>query len=60
VFDKKRYELSDWLGSVRVVINDRKTPVNIGTTTVGYKAQVVSVSDYYFSWSWKAGKSTRI
>jgi hypothetical protein len=47
VFGKKRYELSDWLGNVRVVINDRKTPVNIGTTTVGYKAQVVSVSDYY-------------
>jgi len=47
VFGKKRYEISDWLGNVRVVINDRKTPVNIGTTTVGYKAQVVSVSDYY-------------
>jgi hypothetical protein len=47
MFGKKRYELSDWLGNVRVVINDRKTPVNIGTTTVGYKAQVVSVSDYY-------------
>jgi RHS repeat-associated protein len=47
VFGKKRYELSDWLGNVRVVINDRKTPVNIGTTTVGYKVQVVSVSDYY-------------
>jgi hypothetical protein len=47
VFGKKRYELSDWLGNVRVVINDRKTPVNIGTTTVGYKAQVMSVTDYY-------------
>ena len=47
VFGKKRYEISDWLGNVRVVINDRKTPVNIGTTTVGYKAQVVNVSDYY-------------
>jgi len=32
---------------VRVVINDRKTPVNSGNATVGYKAQVVSVSDYY-------------
>ena len=47
VFGKKRYELSDWLGNVRVVINDRKTPVNIGAITVGYKAQVVSVTDYY-------------
>jgi RHS repeat-associated protein len=47
VFGKKRYEISDWLGNVRVVINDRKTPVNIGATTVGYKAQVVGVSDYY-------------
>jgi hypothetical protein len=47
VFGNKRYELSDWLGNVRVVINDRKTPVNIGATTVGYKAHVVNVSDYY-------------
>ena len=47
VFGKKRYELSDWLGNVRVVINDRKTPVNIGATTVGYKAQVINVNDYY-------------
>jgi hypothetical protein len=47
VFGKKRYELSDWLGNVRVVINDRKTPINSGVATVGYKAQVVSVSDYY-------------
>jgi len=47
VFGKKRYELSDWLGNVRVVINDRKTPINSGSATVGYKAQVVSVSDYY-------------
>jgi len=47
VLGKKRYELSDWLGNVRVVINDRKTPINSGNATVGYKAQVVSVSDYY-------------
>jgi hypothetical protein len=47
VFGKKRYEISDWLGNVRVVINDRKTPINIGSATVGYKAQVVGVSDYY-------------
>jgi hypothetical protein len=47
VFGKKRYELSDWLGNVRVVINDRKTPINSGNATVGYKAQVMSVSDYY-------------
>ncbi len=43
----KRYELNDWLGNVRVVINDRKTPVNTGTVTISYKPQVVSVSDYY-------------
>lgn len=46
-FGKKRYEMNDWLGNVRVVINDRKTPINTGTTTVGYKAQVISVRDYY-------------
>jgi hypothetical protein len=46
-FGNKRYELNDWLGNVRVVINDRKTPVNTGTTTISYKPQVVSVSDYY-------------
>ncbi|GAB4456349.1 MAG: hypothetical protein OHK0036_20140 [Bacteroidia bacterium] len=43
----KRYELNDWLGNVRVVINDRKTPVNTGSVTVSYRPQVVSVSDYY-------------
>jgi hypothetical protein len=47
MFGKKKYELSDWLGNVRVVINDRKTPINSGNATVGYKAQVMSVSDYY-------------
>jgi RHS repeat-associated protein len=47
VFGKKRYELSDWLGNVRVVINDRKTPINSGNVTVGYKAQVINVNDYY-------------
>ena len=33
VFGKKRYEISDWLGNVRVVINDRKTPINSGGAT---------------------------
>ena len=47
VLGKKRYELSDWLGNVRVVINDRKTPINSGVATVGYKAQVINVNDYY-------------
>lgn len=46
-FGKKRYELNDWLGNVRVVINDRKMPVNTGSVTVSYRPQVVSVSDYY-------------
>ena len=39
---RKRYELSDWLGNVRVVITDRK--LHEGTH---YKPDVVSVSDYY-------------
>ncbi len=46
-FGNKRYELADWLGNVRVVINDKKTPVNSGTTTVSYLPQVVNVRDYY-------------
>lgn len=44
---KKRYELSDWLGNIRVVVNDRKTAVNTGSVTVSYMPQVVSVTDYY-------------
>jgi RHS repeat-associated protein len=32
---------------VRVVINDSKTPINSGNATVGYKAQVINVNDYY-------------
>jgi len=40
--NKKRYELTDWLGNVRVVITDRK--LHEGTH---YKPDVVSVSDYY-------------
>lgn len=32
----KRYELIDWLGNVRVVINDRKTAVNSGSITLSY------------------------
>ncbi len=46
-FGRKRYELSDWLGNVRVVINDVKTPQDVCNTTVGYKAQVMEVRDYY-------------
>lgn len=47
-FGKKRYEISDWLGNVRVVINDRKTPqVNANNIVVGYEPQTISVTDYY-------------
>lgn len=46
-FGNKRYELNDWLGNVRVVINDKKTPVNTGTTTVSYLPQIINVRDYY-------------
>jgi len=46
VFSKKRYEeISDWLGNVKVEINDSKILINSGNTTVEYKAQVMSVSD---------------
>lgn len=38
---------NDWLGNVRVVVNDKKTPMNSGSVTVSYKPQVMSVSDYY-------------
>ncbi|MEW6773875.1 MAG: hypothetical protein AB1304_07740 [Bacteroidota bacterium] len=46
-FGKKRYELTDWLGNVQVVINDKKTPMGTDSSDMTYAAQVVEVSDYY-------------
>jgi hypothetical protein len=47
-YGKKRYELSDWLGNVRVVISDKKIPNNTsGNIVLNYKPEVLSVRDYY-------------
>jgi RHS repeat-associated protein len=44
----RRYELSDWLGNVRVVITDRRIAIRGNNqVVVGYRAEVVSVTDYY-------------
>jgi len=43
----RRYELSDWLGNVRVVVSDARVPVRQGGQLRGYRAEVVSVGDYY-------------
>jgi RHS repeat-associated protein len=44
----RRYELSDWLGGVRVVVTDRRIPIRGNNqVVVGYRAEVVSVTDYY-------------
>ena len=43
----RRYELSDWLGNVRVVVSDARVPVRQGGRVRGYRAEVVSVGDYY-------------
>jgi hypothetical protein len=44
----RRYELSDWLGDVRVVVTDRCIPIRGNNqVVVGYRAEVVSVTDYY-------------
>ena len=43
----RRYELSDWLGNVRVVVADQRLPIYKGKKLVGYRAEVVSVTDYY-------------
>ncbi|MEW6774620.1 MAG: hypothetical protein AB1304_11590, partial [Bacteroidota bacterium] len=46
-FGKKHYELADWLGNVRVVINDKKTPQGTNPSDMTYAAQVLEVNDYY-------------
>ena len=43
----RRYELSDWLGGVRVVVADQGLPIHKGKRLVGYRAKVVDVRDYY-------------
>ena len=44
---KRNYELTNHLGNVMAVINDRKTDSLSGTTKVGYNAVVISAMDYY-------------
>jgi len=43
----RRYELTDWLGSVRVGGAARRLPIYKGKKLVGYRAEVVEVRDYY-------------
>jgi hypothetical protein len=44
----RRYELSDWLGNVRVVLTDQRIAIRGNNqVVVGYRAQVVDVRDYY-------------
>ncbi|MEW6774624.1 MAG: hypothetical protein AB1304_11610 [Bacteroidota bacterium] len=60
-FGKKHYELTDWLGNVRVVINDKKTPMGTDSSDMTYAAQVLEVNDYYpfgsplYGRRWSAG-----
>jgi len=44
---KRNYELTNHLGNVLAVINDRKTDSLSGTTKVGFNAVVISGTDYY-------------
>jgi len=44
---KRNYELTNHLGNVMAVINDRKTDSLSGTTKVGFNAVVISATDYY-------------
>jgi len=42
------HELTDWLGGVRVVVTDQRIPIRGNNqVVVGYRAEVVSVRDYY-------------
>jgi len=43
----RRHELTDWLGNVRVGVTDQRFPIYKGKKLVGYRAEVVSVTDYY-------------
>jgi hypothetical protein len=45
-YGKKRYELSDWLGNVRVVVSDKKVVDNVsGAVVLNYKPEVLSIRD---------------
>jgi RHS repeat-associated protein len=46
---KRRYELSNHLGNVQVVVSDRKIPIpEVTNTTISYfTADIVSATDYY-------------
>jgi len=47
-YGRKRYELTDWLGNVRVVVSDKKVADSVsGTTVLNYKPEVLSIRDYY-------------
>ena len=50
----RRYELSDWLGNVRVVVSDARGPIRRGVV-VGYRAEVVACRDYYNSYGQDMG-----
>ncbi|WP_177224171.1 hypothetical protein [Thermoflavifilum thermophilum] len=43
----KEVYVRDAQGNVRVVINDKKTPVNTGSVTVSYRPQPTSIPDCY-------------
>jgi RHS repeat-associated protein len=44
----RKYELSNWLGNVQVVISDKKIPIcNNSQTPAYYEADVLSAKDYY-------------
>jgi hypothetical protein len=44
----RRYELSDWLGSVRVVLTDQRIAIRGNNqVVVGYRAEVVDARDCY-------------
>jgi hypothetical protein len=43
----RRHELTDWLSNVRVGVTDQRLPIYKGKKLVGYRAEVVSVTDYY-------------
>ena len=44
---KRNYELTNHLGNVLAVINDRKVDSLNGTTKIGFNAVVISATDYY-------------
>jgi hypothetical protein len=43
----RRYELTDWLGNVRVGVTDQGLPIYKGKKLVGYRTEVVEEKDYY-------------